>query len=172
MSQKALLVIDVQRGMFQDGQEVFNDGPLITTIKALIDKARTALVPIFFIQHNEEDGPLKLGTEDWKIHPALEPHEMDGRIHKTTPDSFFNTSLEIELQELGIDHLILTGIQTEICVDTTCRRAFSKGYAVTLVTDAHSTWPSSNLTAQQIIAHHNNALRWFAHTEQSEAIQF
>ena len=63
----------------------------------------------------------------------------------------------------GIHKLIIAGIQTEFCVDTTTRRAYSLGYQVTLVQDAHSTWDTENITAAQIIAHHNLTLGgWFA----------
>lgn len=59
-----------------------------------------------------------------------------------------------------------------MCIDTTCRRAFSLGYKVTLVSDAHSTWNSQVITAQQIINHHNSVLRWFADVYSSRDIKF
>jgi hypothetical protein len=54
----------------------------------------------------------------------------------------------------GIGQLIIAGGMTEYCVDTTCRRAVTLGYDVTLVADAHLT-RDTILTAAQIIAHHN-----------------
>lgn len=158
----ALLVIDVQNGMFPEGNEVFNGDQLLRNISGLITEARLANTPIFYIQHNEDGGPLESGTKGWEIHPELSPQAEDVIIQKTTPDSFFETTLNDELQKRGIKKLFLTGIQTELCVDTTCRRAFSMGYKVTLVSDSHSTWDTDELTAQQVINHHNNALRWFA----------
>ncbi|KAA0547467.1 isochorismatase family protein [Bacillus sp. BGMRC 2118] len=68
--------------------------------------------------------------------------------------------------------LFRTGIQTEACVDTTCRRGFSMGYKVTLVSDSHSTWDSVEITAQQIINHHNGMLLWFADIVPSNEIEF
>lgn len=76
------------------------------------------------------------------------------------------------MKKRGIEHVFITGIQTEVCVDTTCRRAFSMGYKVTLVTDTHSTWSSEEITAQQIINHHNSVLRWFADVFPSREIIF
>jgi len=67
---------------------------------------------------------------------------------------------------------VLAGIQSEICVDTTCRRAFSMNYKVTLAGDSHSTWDSKNLKAQQIIDHHNQVLRWFAEVKEARSIEF
>lgn len=93
-------------------------------------------------------------------------------IQKTRPDSFYNTTLEEELKRQDIEHVILAGMQSELCVDTTCRRASSMGYAVTLVSDAHSTWSSAALTAQQIIDHENATLRWFASIKTTEEVIF
>ena len=50
------------------------------------------------------------------------------------------------------------GLQTEFCVDTTCRRGSLLGYKIQLVKDGHGTWNSDILSAQQIIDHHNTEL--------------
>jgi len=76
-----------------------------------------------------------------------------------------------ELDIRGIKKLVITGLQTEYCVDTTCRRAYSLGYDVVLVKDAHSTWDSGDLSAQQIIDHHNNVLGgWFVTLKNEEDV--
>jgi nicotinamidase-related amidase len=77
-------------------------------------------------------------------------------VEKKTPDAFHETNLHDELGSRGIRDLVVAGLQTEYCVDTTCRRAFSLGYNVVLVRDAHSTWDGAVLSAAQIIEHHNN----------------
>ncbi|WKA56630.1 cysteine hydrolase family protein [Planococcus shixiaomingii] len=170
---KALLVIDVQNGMFQEGNVVHNGERLLQNLKRLIEQARSAEMPIFYIQHNAPAGkPLEFGAKGWKIHPEVAPESQDIVIQKTTPDSFFNTSLNEELKIQGIEHLVVTGIQTEVCIDTTCRRAFSIGYKVTLASDTHSTWDTEDLTAQQIIKHHNGVLRWFADVCPSKDLLF
>ena len=66
------------------------------------------------------------------------------------------------LQEKEIEHVILSGMQTEYCVDTTTRRACSEGYKVTLVSDAHSTFNTEVLRAEDIVKHHNIVLGAFA----------
>ncbi|MFT9597790.1 cysteine hydrolase family protein [Mesobacillus sp.] len=173
MENQALVIIDVQNGMFLKGEEVFNGKELLRGIKGLIKQARLANIPIIYIQHNETVGyPLENGTYGWEIHSEICPEKEDIITQKNTPDSFLKTSLEQELKEKGVEHLYLVGIQTEICVDTTCRSAFSKGYKVTLVSDLHSTWPSDEITAQQIINHHNGTLRWFADVKSCHEISF
>ncbi|WP_373231367.1 cysteine hydrolase family protein [Cohnella sp.] len=170
-TQKALLIVDVQSGMFDETPPIYQGEVLIEKIKKLIMNARQEDFQIIYIQHNEKPGEsLETGTPGWEIHPDISPKDEDIIIQKFTPDSFFNTSLHQQLQDKGISELIIVGIQTEICIDTTCRRAFSLGYTVTLISDAHSTWDTNTLKAKQIIEHHNNVLRWFAKVSDTNSI--
>jgi nicotinamidase-related amidase len=173
LKKSALIIIDVQNGMFLDTNPVYNGEMLIHNLKYLINKARLNITPICYIQHNASAGkPLEIWTKGWEIHPEITPQKGDIIIQKETPDSFFNTNLDEELKKQGINHVILTGIQSEVCVDTTCRRAFSMNYDVTLVADSHSTWDSNEITAQQIINHHTQVLRWFAQVKEANSIEF
>lgn len=171
----ALLVINVQVGMFEGPDGPVHGGErLLENIAGLIQKARNAGVPVVYVQHCEGPGEiLEPGTRGWEIHPAIAPHAGELVIQKETPDSFYETPLQKELDSREINSLILTGIQTECCVDTTCRRAFSLGYDVTLVKDAHGTWDTAHLSATQIIAHHNEVLGgWFARGVETDEINF
>ena len=170
----ALLIVDVQLGMFEDSDPVYRGDVLLATISDLIARARVAGLPVIHIQHcGGENHPLKPDAPGWPIHPAVAPAEGDLVIHKRHPDSFQETDLQHELETRGIKHLIVTGIQTEYCVDTTCRRAYSLGYDVTLVQDAHSTWDTENLKAAQIVAHHNQVLGgWFVTLKAASEIEF
>ncbi|GAA0356402.1 cysteine hydrolase family protein [Bacillus horti] len=174
MSKTALLIVDVQKGMFFEDYPVYQGDRLIKNVQELLLKARAAQAPVIYVQHaeDEDSGPLVFGTTAWEVHDDIAPQDGDVIIHKQTPDSFYQTHLEEELRKQGIEHIVLTGIQTEVCVDTTCRRARSLDYKVTLVTDAHSTWDSQVLKAQQIIDHHNATLRWMATAKKAEEIIF
>ncbi|MHB1684625.1 MAG: isochorismatase family protein [Bacilli bacterium] len=167
----ALLVIDVQVGMFAPHNPVFQGAILLREMRTLISRARQAGAPIFYIRHDGGDeSDLAYGSPAWHLHSDMARTDADIVIDKRTPDSFFETPLQNLLQQRGIRNLVMCGIQTEVCVDTTCRRAFSLGYRVTLASDAHSTWPRGELSAQQIIAHHNDVLRWFADAAPVESI--
>ncbi|QQE77845.1 cysteine hydrolase family protein [Alicyclobacillus sp. SO9] len=169
----ALLVIDVQVGMFLESDPVYSGSLLLDRIHGLLEKTRAAGMPVFYVQHNAGVGdPLEPNTPGWNIHPDITPLDGDIIIHKSTPDAFYKTNLQNELDSRHIRRLVLAGIQTEICVDTTCRRAFSLGYEAVLVKDAHSTWDRGNLRAKDIIAHHNDLLRWFADTVESDNMTF
>jgi nicotinamidase-related amidase len=156
----ALMIIDVQIGMFDEDEPVHNGEQLLQTLSNLIDKARQANTPVVYIQHN--DSQFVKGNPAWPIHPSIAPLDGEVVIQKRTPDSFHETNLGEELEKTGIKKLVVGGIQTEYCVDTTCRRAFSLGYDVTLVEDGHSSWDNKHITAEQVIAHHNNTLDGWA----------
>jgi nicotinamidase-related amidase len=80
------------------------------------------------------------------------------RIRKTSPDAFHRTELERVLGEHAITELVICGMHTEFCVDTTTRRALALGFPVTLVGDAHTTEGNRHLSAVQVIRHHNETL--------------
>jgi nicotinamidase-related amidase len=158
----ALSIIDVQVGIIE-GFHAYRGREVLEQINKLLAKARASNIPIIYVQHDGEKGhPLEVGSEGWQIHPEIKPHQEDLIIRKRASDSFFETSLQRELEARGIKHLIVTGCMTEYCVDTTSRRAISIGYDVTLVSDAHTTIDNKLLTAAQIIAHHNALLDGFA----------
>ncbi|MDN7240719.1 cysteine hydrolase family protein [Planococcus sp. N028] len=170
MKKTALLVVDAQNEMFADSNPVYNANEMLENLKTLIEKARSADVPVVYVQHN--DGGLVKGTHDWEIHPAISPKEGDPIIQKWSPDSFHETELQDKLKTNGIENLIITGNQTENCIDATCRRAFDLGYKVTLAKDAHGTWDSDTLSAKQIIDHHNEVLSNFADLKETRDIEF
>lgn len=168
----ALLIIDVQMTMFTENPPVYQGEILLVKLKELIAKAHTAGIPVIYVQHSSgQNGDLAEGSPGWQINPAIAPLPGELVVHKLHPDSFQDTPLQSELDKMGIKNLIIAGIQTEFCVDTTCRRAYSLGYDVTLVKDAHSTWDTEALNAAQIIDHHNqNLAGWFVKLKSAEEI--
>lgn len=170
MPKTALLVIDAQNEMFAESNPVYKSEELLQNLQSLIEKARAAGSPVIYVQHNDQG--LVEGTHDWHIHPAIQPEEGDAVIQKRTPDSFHETDLQQVLQEKGVQNLVLVGNQTEYCVDTTTRRAFSLGYRLTLAEDGHGTWDSDALSAKQIIDHYNGVLSSFAVLKKTEEIEF
>lgn len=157
----ALVVIDTQVGMFETpGVPPVPEGArLLENIEGLIRRAREADVAVVHVRHADGPGhPLEKGTKGWETHPRVAPADGEPVVDKDTPDSFLRTTLQDELDSRGIGRLVLAGMQTEYCVDTTCRRAFGLGYDVTLAADAHGTWDDESLTAAQIVAHHNEVM--------------
>jgi nicotinamidase-related amidase len=170
---EALIVIDVQNGMFSDPDNpVFRGDHLISVIKRLIRYFRNQKIPIIYIQHNGASGsPLEKSSDGWKIRQEIKPKNSDIVIQKNTPNSFLDTDLKSILNELKAQDLIICGLQSELCIDTTCRQAKAFGYNVTLVKDAHSTFNTELLPAEKIWAHHNSVLGdWFVTVKESSEI--
>jgi len=154
----ALLIIDLQHALCSGEYQAFDARCLVERINGVIRLARQAKVPVVLIQHEESDGPLQYAAEGWKLDPELQAQPDDIHIRKTTPDAFHNTNLVAELETRGIKQLVICGLQSEFCVDTTTRRALALGFPVTLVADGHSTLDNAVLSAAQISAHHNETL--------------
>ena len=154
----ALLVIDMQVGLCTGQWAVFEPLRVLSRVNQLVQQARSAGVPVVFIQHEEADGILMHGTAGWQLAQAMDAHPGDVYVRKTTPNAFHQTNLHATLQDRGVESLIMCGLQTDFCVDTTVRQALALHYPVTLVADAHSTLDNSVLSAAQIIAHHNLTL--------------
>lgn len=153
----AVLVIDVQTGLFRTTPAPFDAAETIARINETTAKARAAGVPVIFLQHDGDpaEGCCVPFTAGWQLHPDLcvQPRELT--IRKRTCDAFHGTSLESELRSRGIDTVVLTGYATEFCIDSTLRVAVSKGFHVVVIADAHTTSDSPVLGAKAIRDHHN-----------------
>lgn len=149
----------MQRALCTGAEAAFDIERVVATINALAAKARAAGLPVIFVQHEEERGSLEFASEGWQLAAGLTMQAGDLRVRKTAADSFHNTALPGLLQERGVTALVICGLQSECCVDSTVRRALALGYDVTLAADAHSTMDNGVLTAAQITAHHNVTLR-------------
>lgn len=164
---KALLIIDVQTGILSVPgakrsavMERFDE--VRGRIAGLVRDARDRKLPIIFVQNDGEPGHrLETGTPGWEICDDLGRRADDIVVHKTACDSFYETDLQSVLSGRGIGHLVVAGLMTQYCVDTTCRRAVSLGYDVTLVGDAHTTADTEKFTVEQIVDHHNALLDGF-----------
>ena len=158
----ALLIIDVQVGMFTSDKPIYDGEMLLERLAALIHKASLAHIPVIFVQNCGSAGDvLQPGAPGFPIHHRIAPKPDDLVVYKRHPDAFQDTTLQSELEKQGIRRLVVAGLNTAYCIDTTCRRANSLGYEVILVKDGHSTHDSDLLPAWQIIQHHNQVLSTF-----------
>lgn len=154
----AILVIDIQCALSDPEPRPDDIDAVINRINLVTGKARKAGLPVFFIQHEAPDSPVAYGSDGWRLPEALKVEDGDRFIRKTTPDSFLKTDLDDQLKALGIEQLVICGYASEFCVDTTTRRAAGLGYAIQLVTDAHTTHDKPHAAAADIRAHHNATL--------------
>lgn len=153
----AVLVIDMQQGLCVGPGAAHDCAGTIARINTVTQQARDARLPVIFVQHEDADD-LVHESPAWQLAAGLETASFDFRLRKTTPDAFVRTGLERLLKSRDITQLVVCGMHTEFCVDTTCRRALALGYPVTLVADAHTSAGNAALKPEQVIAHHNLTL--------------
>ena len=135
----ALLIIDVQNGMFGKATPVYREETLLANICVLRERARAAGILVVYLQHADKHWLVE-GTDTWPIHPRVQPLPGDLVINKRHPNSFEDTPLETELEARGVGVLLVTGMVTHGCVKATCLGAQKLGYRVILVSDAHSNF--------------------------------
>lgn len=143
---QVLLVIDMQAGLWD---ETADADRVLATVQTLVARARAAGVPIVWVADDHVQPP--------DLHPALHSGD-DPLIVKHHCDAFSETSLGVTLDRLAATEIVICGFHTDFCIDTTTRRAAQEGFAVTLVTDAHSTFDREGLPAATVVAHHNAVL--------------
>ncbi len=163
----ALVVIDVQMGVVG---EAYHLDEVLENIQLLLSRARSNGTPVIYVQHNE---PVYMepGMPAWQIHPQVSPREGEPVVQKESPDSFHGTRLQEELEARGIERLVIAGAQTQMCIDSTVRRAVAQGYDVLLASDAHTTDESETWPAEKIIAFHNDTLNGFWAGEHKVRVQ-
>ncbi len=157
---QALIIIDMQEIFFNHPQNyLFNRNQLVQNINILIKQAHEKNIPVIFIQHtdpNEQD-ELFEGKDDWKLHQNLLFSSDDKIIRKSKWDAFYQTELLDYLKIKKIEQLIFAGAQTEFCLDTTIRAAYSLGFQNNLLfPNTQSTINGSVLQADDIINHHES----------------
>jgi nicotinamidase-related amidase len=142
MSDTALLVIDVQNSFRKAPYWREDDLPGFTErVTTLIAGARAMGMPVIQIFHNQADGgPFDPSSGQVATLDGIDI-APDAVINKTRHSAFVGTPLELELRQRGIDKLIVCGIRTEQCCETTTRHGADLGYTVDYVTEATLTFP-------------------------------
>jgi nicotinamidase-related amidase len=149
----ALVVVDVQNGVVAGtpGRDT-----VIVNIARLVDHARSQGAPVIWVAHSDEG--LVAGSPAWQYVDELVRREDEPLVAKEHGDSFEATDLEQRLAERGVGHLVVAGAQSDACVRSTIHGGFTRGYDVTLVSDAHTTEDLSRLGApapELVIVHTN-----------------
>ena len=160
-SKVAMIVVDMQNAYLDDEGSMNKSGMDITELKktvlpvsSLITACRSADVPIIFTRYVlradykdaglrsvrgpkfKEINSLVVGTWDSELDPRMDQRLEDYVLDKTRYSSFYNTSLEVILRGLGVDTLIVCGVTTEICVESTIRDAYFRDFKIIVPKDA------------------------------------
>ncbi len=154
---RALLTIDVQNEYFSGKLPVTYPNDSFSNILKSIDFANENQIPVILIQHTapqKDSGVFVKGTKEWQIKEEVRERKYKYIIEKNFPDSFANTDLEAVLKRDEIDTVTICGYMTQMCCDTTARRAMHKGFFVEFLSDATGTLDISNyagsISAEQL----------------------
>ncbi|WP_328952783.1 isochorismatase family protein [Kitasatospora purpeofusca] len=154
MTDTALLIADMQIALLTGAHDT--EGCL-ERVAGLAGRARAAGVPVIYLRQRVDHPDIP--AEALEIHPTVAPRPGDTVLEKDSADPFLGTELDALLRGRGVRQVVVTGLITEYCVDSTCRSALSHGYDVVLVADGHTTptrpADSPLPAAAQVIVHHN-----------------
>jgi len=144
--QAAFLAIDIQNYFHRIVQ------PILKNLLRVIQSCRQKDIPIIFTQHGHADpltdggvlgqwwGELILhGTKDWKFLPEIKMESKDTILPKKRYSAFYETDLDSILRSKGIQDLIISGVMTNLCCETTARDAFMRDYRVFFLIDGTAT---------------------------------
>ncbi|MFC3283091.1 cysteine hydrolase family protein [Litchfieldella rifensis] len=143
MSQRAIIVVDIQNEYFSNGKL-----PLVGIEKAavnaaaVIEHARSTKDLIIHVRHEftDPDAPFfNPGTEGAEINSVVEPLKSETVLLKHYPNSFLETGLKEMLDKQGIEEVVVIGAMSHMCIDATSRAASDFGYKTTIIHDACAT---------------------------------
>jgi len=171
---KALMIIDVQQGMWADPKwPPFDGDAMLQRIADLADRARAAGAPVFYVQHDGgPQHPFHPGKPGYPFHAAIAPKPGDDVTVKHKSSAFHSTDLDQKLKRAGVDHVVVTGMQSEFCVDSAIRGAYERDYKITFVSDAHSTGDTRAASAKDLVAIQNQIMQDFAEVVPAEKVEF
>lgn len=140
---QALLIIDVQNDYFEGGRnELSNPVSALDNIVKALSLFREKNLPVIHVQHiNVREGAVFFlpDTDGVKIHEKLTPLQNEHLVTKHAPSSYLGTNLATILKEKGITNLVVCGMMSHMCVNTTVRACMDYGIKVTLLADACTT---------------------------------
>lgn len=140
---KALLLIDIQKDYFENGRNaLIGSDVACKNAKVVLDWFRNNHLPVIHIQHVaiRSDATFFLpNTVGVEIHDLMKPIETEKVIVKHFPNSFRGTDLLKHLKLLEIKELIICGMMTHMCVDSTIRASKDLGFKCLIIGDACAT---------------------------------
>jgi nicotinamidase-related amidase len=158
----ALLVIDMQIGFDDANWGVRNNPNAEACVALLIETWREALAPVVHVHHHSTGaaGFFRPGTRGSEPKPQAMPREGEAVYYKRVNSAFIGTSLETDLRNRQIRHLVVVGLTTNHCVSTTVRMAGNLGFETYVVADATATFGRAGADGRIRSAHevHNAAL--------------
>ncbi len=179
-SRTALLVVDMQNFFLDPASPTFTCGgiAILPTVKRLIDAFRGAGRPVIYTRHVHHPSGLDAGIMGWwwegmcregspesTIHPSIAPLPGEKVVDKHRYSAFYNTDLETVLRCLKAEEIVIAGIMTNMCCESTARDAYYRDYRVHFPADA-----TGSINEEMHLASLLNLSFGFAHVTTAEEI--
>lgn len=149
---RALLVIDIQTLLVE--AKPFAIAECLKVWQEAITGCREKGIEVIYIRHNDEE--LITGSRGWAIDKAVAPQAGEKIFDKHYNSAFKETGLQAYLDSQEIEHVIMMGMATNYCVDTTVKVAFELGYHVSVIENATTTFDEEDMTADQLVKHYKS----------------
>jgi isochorismate hydrolase len=166
----ALLVLDLQEYFFQEGSHAFipSAPAILPGLSRLIAAFSNAGYPVIYTRHVNTSDDAGMMSKWWReliklrtayshnitiINPSEHIH-----LSKTQYDAFYQTPLEIKLRELVIEQVVICGVMTHLCCETTARSAFMRGFEVFFTVDGTATYNEELHRASLLTLSHGFAI--------------
>ena len=146
MPKTAMLVVDMQNALILE--HPYDEKRLIKTISQMEQICRDKGIEVIFIRH--EDNTLVPGESGFEIYSKVAPEKDEKIFNKKYNSAFRKTGLREYLQEKGVERLIVTGMQTDFCVDATIKAAFEYGFDVIVPRGGHTTFDNRYLSGEEL----------------------
>src|ERR1700712_2100134 len=140
LAESKLVMIDLQNTYTYGVMELDGVQAALDEAATLLDRARSAGIPIIHVQHSDGPGSLyDIDGESGAIVARVAPRDGEAIVVKQYPNSFVETDFDEKLKAVGAGNLVIAGFMTHMCVNSTARGAFNNGYAPTVVAAATAT---------------------------------
>jgi nicotinamidase-related amidase len=154
MSNIVLLVVDVQNALIH--AHPYNEHRVIENIKKLLLVARANEKEVLYVRHDDGEGTeFENGTYGWQIYGEISPENDELIFEKHYNSAFHKTNLKEHLDSRNIDTIVLVGLQTEYCIDATCKGAFDRGYKVIIPEETNTTFGNEYLSGEKLYEFYN-----------------
>lgn len=144
MDKTALLIIDIQEGLTKE--HPVDELIMIDHVQRLINLCHRQSIEVIYVRHQDESLPF--GSHDWQIDKRILPTKDEKVFDKQYNSAFKETGLQEYLNSQEIKQLIIVGMQSEYCIDTTCRVAFELGYKLIIPRNATTTFDNEYISAK------------------------
>ena len=153
-AKSALLVVDMQEFFLDESSPTFTCGAaaILPSVKRMMKAFRDAGRPVIFTRHVHHPDDLDSGIMGWwwegkcvegspesEIHPSIAPRPNEKVVFKHRYSAFYNTDLETVLRCLKVEDLVIAGVMTNMCCESTARDAYYRDYRVFFPADGTGT---------------------------------